>query len=105
MNSLEFIEKLINDIDTAIRLRKIDLKMYEALDDTEEIESNQYALKQLEDYMQHFQQIKTDLESWEVAKNRLEYFEGDSSVGIEEGVYQTSKYTPKEIKILKKNWW
>lgn len=101
MTNLEFIEKLISDIDTAIRLRKIDASVYEALDDAEEIESNQYALKQLEDYMQHFQQIKLELEAWEVAKNKLEYFEGDSSVGIEEGVYQTSKYTPKEIKILK----
>lgn len=68
MTNLEFIEKLINDIDTAIRLRKIDVKMYEALDDAEEIESNQYALNQLEDYMQHFQQIKLELEAWEVIK-------------------------------------
>ena len=51
--------------------------------------------------LKHLQQIKDELEAWEIAKNRLEYFAEDSSVGIEEGIYQTSKYTPKEIKILK----
>lgn len=71
MNNLSFIDKLISDIDTAIRLRKIDAKVYEALDDTEEIESNQYALKQLEDYIQHFKQIKNEIEAWEIVAPAL----------------------------------
>lgn len=54
-----------------------------------------------EKHLKYLQQIKAELEAWEIAKNRLEYFAEDSSVGIEEGIYQTSKYTPKEIKILK----
>ena len=105
MNSLEFIDKLISDIDTAIRLRKIDMKVYEALEDTEEIESNQYALKQLGDYMQHFKQIKNEIEAWEVINNRFEYFEmeeGDVFVNKQEVFAQTSPFDTNDLKIIKK---
>ncbi len=89
MNSLEFINKEIENLKSLLELDDVLC----------ELSDNDY--KFCNDRLQTLEQIKSELEAWEVAKNKLEYFEGDSSVGIEEGVYQTSKYTPKEIKILK----
>lgn len=68
MTNLEFINMLINDITDAIKLRKIDAKVYEATDDTEEIKSNNFALKRLEEYLKQFQKIKEELEAWYLIK-------------------------------------
>ena len=76
MTELEFIEKLINDVDLAIKLRKIDMSVYEALDDTEEIENNKHCLRMLGEYLTHFQQIKTKLEAFEILKDRLIDYQG-----------------------------
>ena len=69
MNNIEFINMLINDITDAIKLRKIDAKVYEATDDTEEIESNNFALKRLEKYLKQFQKIKEELEAWYIVRS------------------------------------
>lgn len=89
MKSLEFINQEITNLKVFLEINDV---LCELSDDD---------YKFCSDRLQTLEQIKSELEAWEVAKNKLEYFEGDSSVGIEEGVYQTSKYTPKEIKILK----
>ena len=103
MNNLEFINMLINDITDAIKLRKIDAKVYEATDDTEEIESNNFALKRLEEYLKQFQKIKEELEAWFSVKDHLEYFPSDFWNGIpEDAIAMTSPIDRKEYPKIKK---
>lgn len=84
MNSLEFINIEIAKV-------KSDYKKHIRYGQTNFAIADEKRLKDL-------QQIKTELEAFEVVKTKLEYIKKDVSVGIEEAICQTSKFTPIEIK-------
>lgn len=91
MNSLEFIEKEIANI-----------REFLELDDVLCIQTDK-DYKFLYDRLKILQQIKTELEAWEVVKKHLEYFPDDYWNGIpEEIITMTSKIDKKDYPIIKK---
>lgn len=94
MNSLEFIEKEIKFLEDMINM---DLALIEDEEDLKEIAKKQERLK-------HLQQIKTELEAWEVVKHSIykrkmgeeRYIQVMGGVYIE-GQCWTSGINPYEI--------
>lgn len=69
MNSLEFIEELINNIETNIYITESVLKTYdEDSDDEEEVNILKNNLEYLKERLKYSKQIKTELEAWEIVK-------------------------------------
>ena len=100
MNNLEFIEKEIHFISVV-------KKEYEKMLNDERPENQKGYLKTLikeyGDKLQTLQQIKTELEAWEVVKKHLEYFPDDYWNGItEEIITMTSQIDKKDYPTIKK---
>lgn len=68
MNSLEFIEELINNIETNIYITESVLKTYDDSDDEEEINTLKNNLEYLKERLKYSKQIKNELEAWEIVK-------------------------------------
>lgn len=100
MNSLEFINKEIDDLQTEIEHLKNAIRLKPVYADTfyecERAKECQARLNVLE-------QIKTELEAWEVVKKHLEYFPDDYWNGItEEIITMTSQIDKKDYPTIKK---
>ena len=108
MTSLEFVEKEIDA--TKKQLAKYPLskeqsdpnyKNYIHKEADIQYIHNKYYTERL----QALQQIKHELEAWEVINNRFEYFEmeeGDVFVNKQEVFAQTSPFDNNDLKIIKK---
>lgn len=72
MNSLEFIEELINNIETNIYITESVLKTYdEDSDDEEEINTLKNNLEYLKERLKYSKQIKTEIEAWGIVKHSI----------------------------------
>lgn len=72
MNSLEFIEELINNIETNIYITESVLKTYdENSDDEEEVNTLKNNLEYLRERLKYSKQIKNELEAWEVVATHI----------------------------------
>lgn len=103
MNSLEFIENQIKEIDKQLDYykRKID----EDCNFKSFIDSYTTTIKDLTNLKNTLLQIKTELEAWEVVKECFEYFEmeeGDVFTHKVEGYFQTKQFDSKDLAIIKK---
>lgn len=93
MNSLEFINQEIKFLEDMINM---DLALMEDEEDLEDIAKKQQ-------HLSYLQQIKTELEAWEVVKKHLEHFPDDYYNGIpEEIITMTSKIDKKDYPTIKK---
>lgn len=63
MTSLEFIEKHIKETQTSIKAFELDYELFHREGDKRDAEK----LKQI---LHHLQQVKSELEAWEVVKNK-----------------------------------
>ena len=105
MTSLEFIEKEI-DV-TKKQLAKYPLSKEQSDPNYKHKEADiQYIHnKYYTERLQTLQQIKFELEAWEVINNRFEYFEmeeGDVFINKQEIFAQTSHFDNNDLKIIKK---
>lgn len=103
MNSLEFINKQIEV--TKKQLAKYSLSKEQSDPNFKHKEADiQYIHnKHYTEQLQTLQQIKTELEAWEVVKKHLEHFPDDYYNGIpEEIITMTSKIDKKDYPTLKK---
>ena len=105
MNSLEFIEELINNIETNIYITESVLKTYdEDSDDEEEINTLKNNLEYLKERLKYSKQIKTELEAWEVVKENVNVYGHTYGSELIEYVQITEEQLPdqKHIDIIKK---
>lgn len=105
MNSLEFIEKIIKNIETALTEDKRVYQLYllkNNIDKNKILKNLDENIKHREESLQTFQQIKVELEAWEVIKKHFEYHEGDVFNCFKEGFVQTTKLNSKDFEIIKK---
>jgi cell wall assembly regulator SMI1 len=110
MNSLEFINEQIEIFNRRIEFLNSELNnKHTGIDDPLELdlttEEIQTALSQTTQVLQTLNQIKDELEAWEVVKKRFEYFEmveGDVFTHKVEGYYQTQQFDNKDLGIIKK---
>lgn len=74
MNSLEFIDELIENIETNIYITEAVLKTYEDSDDEEEINTLKNNLEYLRERLKYSKQIKTELIEYnEIKKYGISY--------------------------------
>ena len=113
MTKLEFIDKYIELLKTNIESSKELARIYYANDDYEFGKIEEENRVGYEEELEMFQQIKQDLEAWEVIKKCLfvgtdswdEYSKEDSFdyIGFTvDGIHPLREFTFKEIEIIKK---
>ena len=96
MNKLELITKLIEDCKDSKEKFLDNLKMYP----NEEIFTK--CVKSCEQRLKDLQQIKTELEAWEIVKQYCDYQDGDPFDCIPEGFYLIKPIKGKDFLIIKK---
>ena len=73
MNSIEFIEELIQNIETNIYINESVLKTYDKDSyDDEEIDRLKNNLEYLKERLKYLKQIKIEVEAWKVVKEELQ---------------------------------
>lgn len=104
MNSLQFIDELIENIKDYISIGEAELKIYTDLGDDEEISRVKYNLEYLKERLKSLNLIKTELEAWEVVKENVNVYGHTYGSELIEYVQITEEQLPdqKHIDIIKK---
>lgn len=103
MTSLEYIEKVIENMQSILEHTKTMLKPLKNKINDDLKKHYEREKKDVEEQIAHLQQIKTKLEAWEAVEKHLEYFPSDYWNGIPEDVIaMTSNIDRKDYPQVKK---
>jgi hypothetical protein len=95
MSNLEWLNQQIEETKKSYDAFVLDYELFHRIGDKRDADK-------LKEILKHLQQIKCELEAWEVVKKHLEYFEADYWNGIPEGITMTSKFYRNDYPIIKK---